>query len=235
MNDIVLILNQSLLQSLFFFFGCQPDLGRSLSVFLSPCHVASIPLIVAYVNNHEQPDRKSGFNLSLLFGLGILLMIILMGVITGLMGRILGDVGTPLLVSVYAFLLVCGIWLMDLPFMKHFHLSLFKENRKTKEMGAFSLGFLYGLVLGPCSFAFLAPMIGIVFTRSMSQLWFGIALFFFYGIGHTAAIVAAGSFGTKVVKLLENAKVGNASVWIKRICGVLIISYSIYKIIEVLL
>jgi cytochrome c-type biogenesis protein len=231
MNDIVLILNQSF-YNLSAFSLAASLLWGVLSVFLSPCHVASIPLIVAYVNDHEEPDRKSAFTLSLLFGLGILLMIILMGVVTGLMGRILGDVGTPLLITVYLLLLLCGVWLLEPPFMKNFHLSLFRESHRSQQMGAFSLGFLYGLVLGPCSFAFLAPMIGIVFTRSMSQLWFGIGLFFFYGIGHTAAIVAAGSLGAGVVTLFENANVGRASVWIKRLCGALIITYSLYKIIE---
>ncbi len=233
MNDIVLVLNQSF-YNLSAFSLAASLLWGILSVFLSPCHVASIPLIVAYINDHEEPDGKRGFTLSLLFGLGILLMIILMGFVTGLMGRILGDVGTPLLVTVYILLMLCGVWLMEPPFMKNLHLSLFRGSHRTERMGAFSLGFLYGLVLGPCSFAFLAPMIGIVFTRSMSQMWFGIGLFFFYGIGHTAAIVAAGSLGSRMVTLLERANVGRASLRIKRLCGVLIITYSIYKILETL-
>ncbi|QEN07090.1 cytochrome C biogenesis protein [Oceanispirochaeta crateris] len=231
MNEIVQYLNQS------FYTFSVVSIGASLvwgilSVFLSPCHVASIPLVIGYINNSKKPDLKGAFKLSLLFGLGILLMILLMGIITGFLGRILGDVGTPLMVLVYIFLTLCGIWLLDLPFGRSLNLPFLQKGLKAEGMGAFSLGFLYGLVLGPCSFAFLAPMIGFVFSQSMSQLWFGIALFFFYGIGHTLAIVVAGTFGNKIVNRLESGNFRNASLWIKRICGIFIIVYSIFKIIE---
>ena len=35
-----------------------------LSVFLSPCHLGAIPLIVGYVNNGSLPDRRRALLLS---------------------------------------------------------------------------------------------------------------------------------------------------------------------------
>ncbi|MDA3851805.1 MAG: hypothetical protein PF447_11095, partial [Spirochaetaceae bacterium] len=87
---------------------------------------------------------------------------------------------------------------------------------------------------GPCSFAFLAPMIGIVFAQSTSNLWFGIALFVLYGVGHTAAIVVAGTLGSRVIEWIETSGLRKASLWIKKLCGLFILGYSIYKIIEIL-
>ncbi len=229
MNQFIQLLNQNLYSL------SVVSLGASLvwgvfSVFLSPCHVASMPLIIGYINNREKPDLKTGFFLSLLFGLGVLVMIILMGVVTGLLGRMLGDVGAPVLIIVYLFLLLCGIWLLDLPFLRNLNISFLGKLPQGNEMGAFSLGFFYGLVLGPCSYAFMAPMIGIVFTQSVSQLWFGIALFVLYGIGHTGAIIFAGTFGSSIVKLFESKNMSNASLWIKRLCGMFLIIYAVFQI-----
>ena len=232
MNELVLTLNQSF-YNLSFLSLAASLLWGILSVFLSPCHVASIPLVIGYINNREKADTKKSFHLSLLFGLGILSMLILMGIVTGLLGRILGDVGTPVIIAVYLFLLFCGFWLLDLPIMRNWTLNIFQQKPKMMEMGAFSLGFIFGLILGPCSFAFLAPMIGIVFAQSTDDLWFGIALFILYGIGHTAAIVAAGTLGSRAVEWIETGGAVKASLWIKRLCGLFIMGYSIYKIIEI--
>lgn len=233
MNDLVQTLYQSFYDISFFALFAS-FLWGLLSVILSPCHLASIPLIVGYVNNKQMPDTKRAFVISLLFGLGILTMLIIVGVLTSLTGRILGDVGDGVLLVADLFLLACGVWLLDLPIGLNVNLNFFNQNEKTAKMGAFSLGFLYGLILGPCSFAFLAPMIGIVFTQATSEVWFGILLFVMFGIGHTTTIVLAGTFGSKLTALFGNEKMRNLSLWIKRFCGVFIILYCIYNIIEIL-
>lgn len=64
-----------------------------LSVILSPCHIACIPLIVGFINGQGNITTRRAFGLSLLFGLGILITIGLIGLITGLMGRMMGDIG----------------------------------------------------------------------------------------------------------------------------------------------
>ena len=64
-----------------------------LSVILSPCHIACIPLIVGFIDGQGNISTGRAFVLSLLFGLGILITIGLIGLITGLAGRMLGDIG----------------------------------------------------------------------------------------------------------------------------------------------
>jgi len=233
MNELIQSINMSFYHLSVFSLGASLLWGI-MSVFLSPCHMASIPLIIGYVNNREKADLKTSFVLSLLFALGILCMLIIMGIVTGFLGRIIGDVGTPVMIVVYLFLLVCGVWLLDIPALAKINLSFFKQNSKMKDMGAFTLGFFYGIILGPCSFAFLAPMIGIVLTQSMSQMWFGVLLFVFYGIGHTAAIVIAGTAGGKIGTFFKSGKLRNASLWIKRLCGLFIIVYVIIEIVGLL-
>lgn len=231
MNEVVMMLNQTFYELSLFSLGASLIWGI-LSVFLSPCHVASIPLIIGYINDHKVPDSKDGFRLSLLFALGILAMIILMGFVTGFLGRILGDVGAPILITAYIFLLLCGLWLLDIPLFRRLNISVLDGIHGYEKLGAFTLGFLYGIVLGPCSFAFIAPMIGIVFTKSLNQMWFGITLFVLYGIGHTTSIVLAGTFGNKIINYINSEKIGNLSNWIKRFCGLFLIIYSLFKLWE---
>ena len=64
-----------------------------LSVILSPCHIACIPLIVGFIDGQGNITTRRAFGLSLLFGLGILITIGIIGLITGLLGRMIGDIG----------------------------------------------------------------------------------------------------------------------------------------------
>src|ERR1035437_5908232 len=64
-----------------------------LSVILSPCHLSSIPLIIGFISDQGKLTTRRAFGLSFLFGLGILVTITLIGVVTAAMGRMLGDVG----------------------------------------------------------------------------------------------------------------------------------------------
>ena len=65
-----------------------------ISVLFSPCHIASIPLIVGYVGGQEKMvhPRQAGLY-SVLFTSGLFLTIALIGIICALLGRMLGDVG----------------------------------------------------------------------------------------------------------------------------------------------
>ena len=55
-----------------------------LSVLLSPCHLASIPLIVGFINGQGRVTRRRAFALALLFSLGILATITVVGVVINL-------------------------------------------------------------------------------------------------------------------------------------------------------
>ena len=64
-----------------------------LSIILSPCHLASIPLIVGFISEQGKVTVKRAFWTSALFAVGILITIAAIGAITAAAGRMLGDVG----------------------------------------------------------------------------------------------------------------------------------------------
>ena len=53
-----------------------------VSVLLSPCHLSSIPLVVGFINSQGEITFKRTFVISLVFGVGILITIAVIGVIT---------------------------------------------------------------------------------------------------------------------------------------------------------
>ena len=57
-----------------------------LSIILSPCHLASIPLIIGFINEQGRIKVGKAFRISLLFALGILVTIAAIGAITAAMG-----------------------------------------------------------------------------------------------------------------------------------------------------
>ncbi len=65
-----------------------------LSIFLSPCHLSSIPLVVGFISSQGKISIGRTFNISLVFAVGILLTIAAIGVITASLGRLMGDVGS---------------------------------------------------------------------------------------------------------------------------------------------
>jgi cytochrome c-type biogenesis protein len=65
-----------------------------LSVALSPCHLSSVPLVVAYVSGGgDLPSGRRALGLSAAFAAGILASIAGIGAATAMAGRMLGDVG----------------------------------------------------------------------------------------------------------------------------------------------
>jgi len=194
-----------------------------MSVALSPCHLGSIPLIVGYINKGEISSRKLAVSLSLTFALGLLSTLAVLGAFAALTGRLFGMVGNVPRIVVSVFLVLCGLWLMDLPPLSRISFSLNVKYRMRGLSGALFLGLVYGVILGPCSFAFLAPMIGLAFSAGSADTGFGIMLMAFYAVGHCFVIVLAGVFGDAVNGLLRNGGAGMAASWFKRAMGALVV------------
>lgn len=194
-----------------------------LSVLLSPCHLGAIPLIVGYIHEGRKPDRGLAFQYSLTFALGLLATLAVVGFLTSAAGRLLGDIGTIPKGAAALFLVFCGLWLMDLPPFNRITISASPNRRERGRWGALVLGLLYGVLLGPCSFAFLAPMLGFVFAAGREQVAFGASLMVVYAIGHTAAVTAAGTFGDYIGGLLRRRGSDAAALWFKRTLGTILV------------
>ena len=200
-----------------------------LSIILSPCHLASIPLIVGFVNGQGQISLRRAFYISILFAAGILITIAGIGIITGASGRLLGDVGSygNYFVAVVFFLF--GLVLLDvipIPFSAPGQVAIKRKGL----FAAFILGLIFGIALGPCTFAFMAPVLAVVFRISTDNLIFAILLLVVYGLGHCSVIVLAGTLTELVQRYLNWNENSKGAVVLKRTCGILVLIAGLYMI-----
>lgn len=194
-----------------------------LSIVLSPCHLASIPLIVGYLQGVEIVTARRATGLSSLFALGILLSIAIIGLLTAAAGRMLGDLGPWGNYAVSIVFLVFGLHLLGVLRIPE-NLRPTAAQPRRGPVGAFLFGFIFGVALGPCTFGFMAPVLGVTFSTAASAPGFGLGVLALFGLGHCAVIALAGTSSVWVQRWLAWQGDHPGAKWLRRICGVLLLS-----------
>ncbi len=200
-----------------------------LSILLSPCHLASIPLIVGFVDQQGRMSTKRAFFISALFAVGILVTIGAIGAITAAAGRMLGDVGPYGNYFVAIIFFLVGLHLLGVIPMPWSGPGRVGMKRKGM-LAAFILGLVFGIALGPCTFAYMAPMLGVTFKLAATNLFYGVLLLIVYGLGHCSVIVLAGTCTELVQRYMNWNEKSRGAIILKKICGVLVLIGGLYLI-----
>jgi len=199
------------------------------SILLSPCHLSSLPLGIGFIQSHSGITTKKSFSLSLWFSLGILITIALIGLLTAALGRMLGDLGSIGNYIVAVVFFIVGLYFFDVIDLSRFGVNV-KGTRYKGWLAALVLGLIFGIGLGPCAFAFMAPVLGVVFELAQTQMWNAVLLLLAFAVGHCIVIVLFGTAAGKVQRYLNWTEQSKAFVVVKRICGALIILGGVYMI-----
>lgn len=200
-----------------------------LSILLSPCHLASIPLIVGFINGQGRISTRRAFIISSLFAVGILITIGAIGVVTAALGRMMGDVGRYGNYFVALVFFAVSLHLLDvipMPWSGPGKVGL----RRKGMLAAFILGLVFGIALGPCTFAYMAPMLGVTFKLASTNLLYGVFLLVVYGLGHCSVIILAGTSTELVQRYMNWNEKSKGAVILKKICGVLVLMGGLYLI-----
>jgi cytochrome c-type biogenesis protein len=193
-----------------------------LSVVLSPCHLASIPLIVGFITGQGRVSTGRAFSTAALFSVGILVTIAAIGAITAAAGRMLGDVGrggTYLVATVFFLVGLSLLGVIPMPWSGPGQVNMKRKGL----LAAFVLGLVFGVALGPCTFAYMAPMLAVTFKLARTNPLYGVSLLLAYGLGHCSVIVLAGTFTEVVQKFLNWNEQSRGVALVKSACGVLVI------------
>ncbi|HOK94575.1 MAG TPA: cytochrome c biogenesis protein CcdA [Anaerohalosphaeraceae bacterium] len=200
-----------------------------LSILLSPCHLASIPLIVGFIDGQGRISAKRAFWISTVFAVGILITIGAIGAITAALGRMMGDVGRYGNYFVALLFFAVGLHLLDVIPMPGSGPGQIGIKRKGM-LAAFILGLVFGIALGPCTFAYMAPMLGVTFKLAMTNFSYGVVLLLAYGIGHCSVIVFAGTFTEVVQRYMNWNEKSKGADNLKKICGLLVLLGGVWLI-----
>ena len=200
-----------------------------LSIILSPCHLASLPLIVGFISGQGRVSTARAGGIAALFAVGILITIAVIGAITAAAGRMMGDIGRWGNYFVAGIFFVVGLYLLGVIPMPWSGPGQVNMKRKGL-LAAFVLGLVFGIALGPCTFAYMAPMLGVTFNLSKTAPVYGASLLLAYGIGHCSVIVLAGTFTEVVQRFLNWNEQSKGVTVLKYICGVLVILGGVWLI-----
>ena len=206
--------------------GC--FLWGMISVVFSPCHLASIPLIVAYVGGQQQILRsRHAAQYAVAFTVGLFITIALVGIVCAILGRMLGDVGNywQILVGLVLVWVALGMFGVEKCSMS----GSFLYRLKLRGIhGAFFLGLAYGILSGSCTFGFIAPILAIITIQQ--KIATGILLILLFATGHCIPIVVAGSSTAFVKGVMESSRWQGAGSWFRKGAAVVICLIALYFI-----
>jgi len=201
-----------------------------VSVLFSPCHLASIPLIVGYVGGqNELVEGRKAALYAVLFTVGLFITIAAIGIVCAMLGRMFGDIGSwwSLLVGlilIWVALDMMGVVQCSMPG------NLMGKFTLKGLTGAFVLGLAYGVLSGSCTFGFIAPILAIITVQE--QVATGVMLIIVFGIGHCIPIAIAGSSTSLVRRLLGNRFWQQGGTVVRRLAGCLVGALGLYFIAQ---
>jgi cytochrome c-type biogenesis protein len=198
------------------------------SILLSPCHLASIPLIVGYIARQNNAGAKKSVLLSIVFSLGVFIVLAVIGGVTAGMGRMMGNMGKPITFALAGLLIFVGLFTTGLISFPEFGRSLGGTKIKSGYKGAFLLGLLFGAGLGPCAFAFMIPVLTAAFASAHTAPVYAASLVSVYALGHCILIALAGASAGAVSKWLSFNESSSVLKSIRIICGLLVVCAGAY-------
>lgn len=208
--------------------------GGGLLASVTPCTYPVLPLTIGYIGNQAGGSRLRAFflSLSLVTGLAVVYAVLggMVAAVGGTVGSILGN--GWILYAIAMYYLMIGLFLLDvfqLPTIGFFSRLQTRSSNKKGVLGAFIIGGLSGLIVGPCTGPILAVALGsIALTLENAhgvayalQIVKGSFLLFLFGFGQGALILLAGIF-TGFIHMLPKA--GNWMEAVKKGFALLIIA-----------
>jgi len=197
-----------------------------VSVLFSPCHLASIPLMVGYVAGQGRlVEGREAVRYALAFTSGLFVTIALVGAVCTLLGRMLGDIGPYWTIAVGLVLLYVALDMLGVATCR-LSGGLMARLKVRGVSGALVMGLGYGLLSGSCTFGFLAPLLAVITVQD--QVLTGLGLILAFAVGHCLPIVAAGSSAALARRMMEGFSGGSALV--RRVAGVCVGLLGVYFI-----
>ncbi len=195
---------------------------------LGPCSLSLLPITIAYLAGFK--DNQKPLQRSLNFCSGIVISLIILGSLSGFLGKIYGQL--PILFSILISLLAVTMGLNLLGIVKFsFPVGPDPEVWKQKAppaLAPLSAGLAFGLASSPCTTPVLAVLLSWV-ARQGDPLSGSIFLTIF-AIGQVMPLLIAGTFAASIPKILSVRAFGQ---WVPPISGVILLTVGLLSLISI--
>ncbi|MEW6220242.1 MAG: cytochrome c biogenesis protein CcdA [Thermodesulfobacteriota bacterium] len=200
-----------------------------ISILLSPCHLASIPLLIAYVAGQRMiPAPLQAARYAVLFACGLFVTIMAVGLICAAAGRLLGDVGPWWQVAVGGLLLWVA-WTLFQPPQCSATGNVLSRLHVQGARGAFILGLAYGVLSGVCTFGFLAPILGLITLHQ--EIAFGGIMLVLFAAGHCLPLAVCGMCSARTMELLHSRAGRQAVAGGRKVAAAVIAGLGVYFVL----
>ena len=200
------------------------------SVLLSPCGISLVPLVVSYVENTETPTRWRAFLISCAFSLGIIFNLALVALITSGLGLLFGGYEKFLTLFTAIIFILMGLHLIGIIHVKFFSFGSGAKGTESQNLrGAVIIGIVSGLAVGPCSIAYVTPVLSLAISRASFMLVIA------YAFGYATVLIAAGTFAQLFTEFLQSERGDKVLKVLNIFCGLALIAGGIYFIHETFL
>ncbi len=193
---------------------------------LGPCTISLLPITFAYIGGTE--SKKKEFKV-LSFCSGIILSLVLLGALSGFLGKIYGQLPNFFSVCVSIFAIIMGLNLLgilkfQLPNGPNFETI---KGKVPTFLAPFITGGAFGLASSPCVTPVLATLLAWV-SQAKNPL-VSIIFLFFFGLGQVTPILIIGITTLNIKNLLEIRKYSQV---IPFFSGIILISLGVLNIIS---
>lgn len=194
---------------------------------LGPCSLSLLPVTLAYLAGFS-PDRQPGdpsvslpWQRSVSFAGGIVLSLVLLGLASGLLGRLYGSLPRqiPLLVAMVAVTMGLNLLgLLRLPLPAGPDPERWRR-RVPSPLGPLAAGLAFGLAATPCTTPVLAVLL--TWMAQNGRPLAGLLLLTAFGAGQVVPLLLAGTAAASLPSLLGLRRLGQ---WIPPISGVVLLT-----------
>jgi len=166
---------------------------------------------------------------AILFALGMTVSIAVIGLVTNLLGRLAGDVGSTGEIILAVILIAVGLSITGL-----FQIPIPGLNMNAVGTGtpALVLGLVFGAALGPCTFAFMAPVLAVMFTTESfrTAVFLGTA----FAVGHAGVVLLMGAFAGRIQRVVDWSGQSAFAKGLRTASGILVVLGGLYLVVKAL-
>ena len=183
---------------------------------LGPCSLSLLPVTIAYLSGFNEGQKP--FIKSLTFCSGIVFSLVILGSLSGLLGKIYGQIPFEIEILVPIITIIMGLNLLGflkLKFPNGPDPNIWRE-RIPKPLAPIAAGMMFGLAASPCTTPVLAVLLAWIAEHGDPVT--GIVLLACFGLGQIMPLLLAGTTAAAIPKLLSMRSI---STWIPSVSGVI--------------
>ena len=200
--------------------------SAGLLTSLGPCSLSLMPLTIAYIGGSKNKNNQIKI---LSFCTGVIFSLVLLGALSGFLGKIYGQLPHIFTTGVSIFAIIMGLNLLGLIRFQLPNSPDFKfiENRVPSFLSPMVTGAAFGLASSPCITPVLATLLAWV-SQAKNPL-ISIIFLFFFGLGQVMPLIIVGFTTDNLKKLLEFRQFSQV---IPTFSGLILISLGLLNIIS---